>query len=117
MNPRAEKPLRDVLRVCDEAAAITQGRTFEDAESSVMLRRSLERIVHLVGELLVRAIKVAPDLVDEIPAARNIIGMRNRIAHGYEEIRDEVVWDAATVRLPLLRNHLEQLLEQGPRQS
>jgi uncharacterized protein with HEPN domain len=36
--------------------------------------------------------------------------MRNRIIHGYDEIQDAVVWDAAVIGVPLLRAQIEQVL-------
>lgn len=110
MNPYAEKPLRDAIDVCDEAALVTAGRVFSDYLPDVLLRRGIERIVQLVGELLSRALQHQPDRIERIPTVRNAIGMRHRIAHGYKEIRDEVVWDAATVRMPKLRDDVLRLV-------
>ena len=41
-----------------------------------------------------------------------IIGMRNRLIHGYREVDLDVVWKAVTVDLPSLVTELEQLLRQ-----
>jgi uncharacterized protein with HEPN domain len=35
--------------------------------------------------------------------------MRNRIVHGYFEIRLDVIWRAATVELPALKRAVESL--------
>jgi uncharacterized protein with HEPN domain len=32
--------------------------------------------------------------------------MRNRIAHGYFDVNLRLVWDAATVDLPILKNQI-----------
>jgi uncharacterized protein with HEPN domain len=37
-------------------------------------------------------------------------GMRNRVAHGYEDINFEVVWDTLTGELPKLIAQIGQLL-------
>ncbi len=38
---------------------------------------------------------------------RRIIGMRNRIIHGYDAVDDQIVWDTVQHKIPPL---LEQLL-------
>jgi uncharacterized protein with HEPN domain len=42
--------------------------------------------------------------------AREIIGMRQRLIHGYAEIRLDLVWAVATERLPSLIEALRQML-------
>ena len=39
-----------------------------------------------------------------------MIGMRNRIVHGYDEINFDIVWEVATLDLPSLIAQLEQIL-------
>lgn len=49
----------------------------------------------------------APDLTERLPDMRRIIGMRNRIIHGYDAVDDQIVWDTVQHKIPPL---LEQLL-------
>jgi len=46
---------------------------------------------------------------------REIVGTRNRVAHGYLGISPTTVWDILTVELPALRPRLEALLSRLPR--
>lgn len=39
-----------------------------------------------------------------------IVGMRNQIAHGYFEIKEEVVWNTSKKDVPDLKKHLETLI-------
>ena len=41
---------------------------------------------------------------------RRIIGLRNILAHQYELIRQEILWDIVTSLLPPLLNQIETLL-------
>lgn len=41
---------------------------------------------------------------------KNIIGMRNRIVHGYRSVNLDIVWEVAARNLPDLIVELEQLL-------
>lgn len=45
----------------------------------------------------------------EIPW-RRIVGLRNRIVHGYDDIDWDIVWNTATLQLPELLMQLEALL-------
>jgi uncharacterized protein with HEPN domain len=47
---------------------------------------------------------------------RQIIGMRNRIIHGYDEVNWELVWQVATEHVSHLINQLSDVLERlnGP---
>ena len=39
--------------------------------------------------------------------------MRNRLAHEYDNIDLETVWEAATIHVPILANAVARLLNQG----
>ena len=39
------------------------------------------------------------------------MGMRNILVHGYFEIDSDIVWDAATRDVPVLKRGIQQLLE------
>lgn len=46
----------------------------------------------------------------EIPWAK-IVGMRNRLVHGYAEIDLDLVWDACRIDLPLLEEQIKEILK------
>jgi uncharacterized protein with HEPN domain len=60
---------------------------------------------------LSRAEISSPDLATLIPETRRIVGMRNRIIHGYDAVDDEIVWDAVQNKIPPLLSQLSKLLE------
>ena len=41
---------------------------------------------------------------------REMIGMRNRIAHGYTSIDWQIVWQTSVERVPFLAAHIETLI-------
>lgn len=56
----------------------------------------------------------AAGLVDEfIPDLPRLVAFRNILIHGYALVDNELVWDAATGRLPELLRLLDELLT-GP---
>jgi uncharacterized protein with HEPN domain len=74
-----------------------------------MLRRAVEREFEIIGEALYRIEKIDPDI--EISGKRLIIGMRNRVIHGYDRIDDEIVWGTIARHLPILKAEISRLIQ------
>jgi len=54
-------------------------------------------------------------LASHIPDVQAIVGMRNRLAHGYDaDLDDVVLWKTATMSIPVLMEAVDQLLGQDP---
>jgi uncharacterized protein with HEPN domain len=49
----------------------------------------------------------------EIENAHKIVGTRNRIAHGYDKISDDLIWSIVINHLPKLKAEIEGLLERN----
>jgi uncharacterized protein with HEPN domain len=45
--------------------------------------------------------------------ADKIVGTRNRIAHGYDKISDDLIWSIVIKHLPKLKEEVQKLLQQG----
>ena len=54
-----------------------------------------------------RILSVDPKL--DIPDARKIVGIRNKIIHGYDDIDDVIVYTVATKYLAQLKRDIESL--------
>lgn len=90
------------------------GRSREDLNSDEMLADAGVRVIEIVGEV---ARHVSPEtraLAPGIPWPQ-VVGMRDRLAHGYFEVSLERVWNTVTNELPPLISALETLLaSRGP---
>jgi uncharacterized protein with HEPN domain len=51
------------------------------------------------------------------PASRQIIAFRNILVHGYDIVRNEVVWGILEKDLPTLISEVSELLERGQAQE
>jgi uncharacterized protein with HEPN domain len=49
-------------------------------------------------------------LSDQIPEAPRVIAFRNRLAHGYADVADDIVWAIAKTEVPALRRQVSALL-------
>lgn len=92
---------------CRRIEPFTKGRERSDYLSDEMLRSAIERQILIVGEALGKALQTDPSLETAIPEARAAIGMRNRLAHAYEDTDDELVWGVAVRDVPALRTKAE----------
>ncbi|MBI1816052.1 MAG: DUF86 domain-containing protein [Deltaproteobacteria bacterium] len=101
--------LLHMLDAAREAVGFAQARSRSDLDSDRMLNLSLVRLIEIIGEA---AARVSPETRSKHPAIRwpGIIGMRHRIAHGYDQINFDIVWEVATVDLPPLIAQLEHIL-------
>ncbi len=113
MNQDQRKLLLDVLKASQATLQFVAGKSFEDYSSDDLLRSAVERKFEIIGEAFVRLRDIDDDVVDAIPNARKAIAFRNILAHGYDAIRDEVVWDTAVNHLPNLVANVNDLLERA----
>jgi len=107
---RAPKRLRDAYGACQEIEAFTTNRSFLDYETDRGLRLVVERLFEILGEALNRASRDDSSLNELIPDLRKVVGVRNIIAHGYDIIRDEVIWDIAVNEVPVLQEQIGRVL-------
>ena len=73
-----------------------------------MLRRAVERELEIIGEALNNIEKTDPNI--KISAKRQIIGLRNRVIHGYDKIDDEIIWGTIIKHLPILKTEISSLI-------
>lgn len=114
MTDAMKQRLLDALTACQAIASFTGGLEFEDYEVSELARSAVERKLEIVGEALHRAEEEDAALVERLPDLRQIVGMRNRIIHGYDSVDDEIVWDVVQSKIPALREkHAALLADNG----
>lgn len=111
MTDEARKWLFDAREACDAIAGFVEGKAFADYKASELLRAATERKFEIIGEALGKLRQRAPEVFDQIVDGHAIVGLRNRLIHGYDSVDDAIVWDAIQHKLPALRAEVERLLE------
>ena len=61
----------------------------------------------LIAEVLKRLERMSPEIHARVDRIRDIAGMRNTIVHDYDEVDLEIVHDAATFDVPLLKQQID----------
>ena len=75
-----------------------------------LLNLSLVRLLEIIGEAANRVAESERLKHPQIPWAE-IIGLRNRLIHGYDNVDFEILWQVVTVDLPVLIAQLELILK------
>ena len=117
-----ESRLSDYLAHMRQAAAdaigFVEGMSRADFLNDKRTQQAVVMSLIVLGEAATKVMDRYPEFANTHPQIpwRNMRGMRNRIAHGYFDIDQDVVWDTVQTALPPLRVAL-QGLEKAPKQS
>lgn len=104
-----EVRLGHMLDHAQEAVALCHHRTRSDLDSDRMFNLALVRLVEIIGEAA-NKVSEAGQLRRPEFAWRQIIGMRNRIIHGYDKVDFDLLWDTVQADLPPLIKELKKTL-------
>ena len=101
--------LLDMLLAARDASRFMAGLTFADFERDRMAQLAILKAVELIGEAASQISDDAREAHPEIPWS-NIVGMRNRLLHGYFDVNLERVWETVQQDVPRLIRQLELLV-------
>lgn len=102
MSRRSDRgPLLDMRNYGREAVAMFDGASADALENDRTLHLALLYLVQTVGEAATRLSGEVRAAHPEIPW-KDVIGMRNRLAHGYDQILRERLHETVAVDLPKL---------------
>ncbi|MEJ2221668.1 MAG: DUF86 domain-containing protein [Desulfobacterales bacterium] len=102
--------LKHMLDHAREAVEMVAGKTQADLAQHRMLELALIRLVEIIGEAATRIDNELKASNPQVPW-REIIGMRNRLTHGYDTVDLKVLWDTIAEDLPPLITDLEKILK------
>lgn len=110
MNEEIQKYLFDIQTSIESIENyLGNKRDFNIYMSNKMLRRAVEREFEIIGEALNCIDKIDSNI--DISGKRQIIGMRNRVIHGYDKIDDEIVWGTIVRHVPILKAEVSRLIQ------
>ena len=72
-------------------------------------------LLRIIGEALGIAAREDDSLLVMIPELPRIVGLRNRLIHGYDSVDPELVWDVVQTKIPALRKQLDAACAQAGR--
>ena len=103
--------LFDILQSIDEIESYFDDspKMFENYIKDIKTKRAVERNIEIIGEATNRILKKEKSF--KLENAQKIIGTRNRIAHGYDKISDDLIWSIIINHLPKLKNEIQNLMQ------
>ena len=102
--------LKHMLDNAEEAISLIKGKTRSDLKDERMLELSLIRLVEVIGEAAAKINNEDYEKYSTIPWGQ-VVGMRNRLIHGYDEVDLDILWDTIEIDLPMLVNKLKDILD------
>jgi uncharacterized protein with HEPN domain len=105
----SSKLLLDIRQALDDIADFTRGLDLEAYSRDAKCRAAVERKFEVMGEACMRLRDRFPDVFQKVPDARQLIGFRNRLIHGYDSVDDAIVWDIIMRKLPALGRQVNAL--------
>lgn len=71
-------------------------------------KRAVERNLAIIGEAVNRILKINAEI--QLTGSRNIVDLRNRIIHSYDNVSYEIIWGIIIKHIPILKVEVLELL-------
>ena len=104
--------LRHMLDHAREAVELIAGKEKTELQHNRILELALIRLIEIVGEASAKVSSETHEKYPSIPWPQ-VIGMRNRLIHGYDSVDLDVLWDTIEVDLPPLIAEIERIIGQA----
>ena len=112
MNEFDETRLQDMLDETRHVAEFIEGHKRDDLDANLMLAYAVVRAIEVIGEAAGRVTEETRLQYPEV-MWKNIVGMRNRIVHNYNNVNLDIVWQVASQNLPELEQQLTLILNEN----
>ncbi len=99
-----------MLDATREVLEFSADKTRFDLDTDRMLCLSLIHLLEIIGEAAVGISSEFRKKYPQIPWI-GIVGMRNRLIHGYYDINLDIVWKTVKEDIPSLKAELEKIIE------
>jgi uncharacterized protein with HEPN domain len=109
MRHDPDKLREDVLQSIQEIETFCHGKTLHDFQADRALQLIVERELEIIGEALARLRRDHPDLADPIRDIQKIVGLRNVLAHGYDVLEHEILWDIVENKISILKRDIQMM--------
>lgn len=109
--PRDEDRVADILASAGFIRSWVEGKSKKSLQDRLLLS-ALARELAIIGEACNR---LSSEFKEQLPDVewRDIVQMRNILIHAYNRVDPDIVWEAATVDVPILVDALTALVERA----
>lgn len=108
--PDVKKFLEDILLCIDAVKLHTKGiANFPDFTANRTVYRAVERELEIIAEALTRIKNTDPSIV--LSHSKQIIGLRNRVIHSYDNVNEDIIWGVVINHLDDLKTEVVEILK------
>lgn len=101
--------LEQMLDTVRRIRVIIRGQTRDAFDADEVCQLAILHLIQVLGEAASRTSAAFRDAHPELPWAQ-MMGMRNRIVHGYDNVDPDIVWRVATEDVEQLLAVLERIV-------
>lgn len=105
--------LDDLIEAAERALAYDASLSKDAYQPGNMAFEAIVRQIEIIGEAAAHLPKDVHAQAPDIPWS-NLIGIRNRLIHGYFAVDPDIVWSVVHDKLPSMLVSAKQLLEKLP---
>ena len=107
MTEEAKKFLLDINKAIELIESFTKDYdNFFDYQADLKTKSAVERQLGIIGEAVNQYRKLESEIV--LTSTSQIIAVRNRLIHSYDNIDDTIVWAILKRHLPKLKNEVAE---------
>ena len=110
-NEKDQIVLQKNIQRIGRTIAYCAGQSYDNFELNTMLQEACVFNVLQIGELAKRGLSEAFIFENPDIPWKQIYGLRNRIVHGYEGVRLNIVWDTISYDFPSLLVQLKAVVD------
>jgi uncharacterized protein with HEPN domain len=110
MTEKEKKFMSDIINSIELIENFTQDlKSFTEYETDLKTKGAVERHLGIVGEAVNKFLKESE--TNELKNASQIISLRNRLIHSYDNVDDSIIWSIVTRHLRPLKDEVKNKME------
>ena len=110
MTEKEKKFLSDISNSIELIETFTRDlQSFSEYQKDLKTKGAVERHLAIIGEVVNKFLKEST--TNDLKNASQIISLRNRLIHSYDNVDDSIIWSIVTRHLRPLRDEINKKFE------
>jgi uncharacterized protein with HEPN domain len=110
MTEKEKKFLSDISNSIELIETFTKDlKSFSEYQKDLKTKGAVERHLGIIGEAVNKFLKEST--TNDLKNASQIISLRNRLIHSYDNIDDSIIWSIVTRHLRPLKDEINKKIE------
>lgn len=110
MTEKEKKFLSDISNSIELIETFTRDlQSFSEYQKDLKTKGAVERHLAIIGEAVNKFLKEST--TNDLKNASQIISLRNRLIHSYDNVDDSIIWSIVTRHLRPLRDEINKKFE------